>query len=622
MIRGREDCLPGSERATANPRAAQVVAIVPVLAGSTLWGHIGFYQYHGTVWSEVELEAVKAAARILGAAIRRSEVEETLRATHEDLENRVRERTKTLLQEIDERRSVAETLKQTEKRFRAVFDEAPIGMNLLDPDGRIVESNVALQQMLGYTRDQLHGKAFAELSHADDYEMDFQCFGELIQGKRDRYSMEKRYQQSDGSVLWTRLTVSLLKSAGDEGFAIAMIEDINGQKQLEEQFRQAQKMEAIGQLAGGVAHDFNNLLTVIKGYSELLAKHIEEDSPLRRKLGQIRKASDRAATLVSQLLAFSRKQVNQPRVLDLNNLIRDVEKMLRRLIGEDIQFVTILNPAGYVKADPGQLEQVLMNLTVNARDAMPEGGRMIIQTSSADLADASHDGLPPGKYTVLEFADTGTGMSAEVRSHIFEPFFTTKAVGKGTGLGLSTVYGIVKQAGGAIFVQSELGQGSLFEIYLPAVEAAPLPATDPVPQDAAAHGDETILVVEDERLVQAMIIETLSDCGFRVLAARDGTEACRVAASCDALRLLITDVVLPGMSGVEVARQVLLKQPAARVLYISGYSDHQFAAATFLKKPFGPEDLARKVRVVLDFAPVPQAEGSERESAISGQPAV
>jgi len=613
-VYGKIDGFSQSEQALMHSQDLMLLAAVPVLAGSTVWGHMSFYQHGQAEWSAAELAAVKAAAGLLGAAIRRREIEQSLYQAHEDLECRVYERTRTLVQEVEERRSVEEVLRQAEQRFRAVFDGAPIGLKLMDLDGCIVETNRAFQQMLGYSSEQLRGRPFSELAHPDDFEIAVLCFGELVLRKRDRYQMEKRYYRNDGTTMWARLTVSLLDWSGGDSFAIGMVEDVTEHKQLEEQFRQSQKMEAIGRLAGGVAHDFNNLLTVIKGYSELLLKRMDADHPMRKNLGQIRKAAERAASLVSQLLSFSRKQLIEPRVLDLNNLVRDVEKMLRRLIGEDIQMVTILQPVSHVKADPGQLEQVLMNLTVNAKDAMPAGGRIIIETSSVEIMDSSREGLAPGSYTVVSIADTGVGMTDLIRSRIFEPFFTTKEVGQGTGLGLSTVYGIVKQSGGAIFVESEPGRGTLFEIFLPSIDAAIQVDTPPLP-DSHTQSSETILVVEDERLVRGLIIETLQERGFRVLAARDGAEACRIAAKCDdSLKLLVTDVVLPRMNGLEVAERLLESRPGLRVLYLSGYTDQKFEATIFLRKPFGPEELVRKVRAVLDQADsadsVPQTEAT------------
>jgi two-component system, cell cycle sensor histidine kinase and response regulator CckA len=380
----------------------------------------------------------------------------------------------------------------------------------------------------------------------------------------------------------------------------------------EEQFRQSQKLEAVGQLAGGIAHDFNNLLTVITGYGDLILNRLSGHDPLRPKVEEIRKAAERATSLTSQLLAFSRKQTLQPVVLDLNSLVTDVSKMLRRLIGEDIEFITLLRPeAGRVNADPGQLEQVLMNLVVNARDAMPQGGKIIIETAKveSDRAYADlHVGVQPGKYVMLAVSDTGTGMDEETQAHIFEPFFTTKEVGKGTGLGLSTVYGIVKQSEGHIWVDSELGKGTTFKIYLPLVEEEGDGHKRAAEPAALPRGTETLLLVEDEAMVRALTCTILEEYGYRVLEAANGEEALRICEQhCVDIQLMLTDVVMPLMSGRELANRVKTICPHLCVLYMSGYTDDVIVhhgvldpGTSFLEKPFTPEALARKVREVLD----------------------
>ncbi len=382
--------------------------------------------------------------------------------------------------------------------------------------------------------------------------------------------------------------------------------------QAQDQLRQAQKMEAVGRLAGGVAHDFNNLLTAITGYSDLLMSDLAEGDPMRGDLEQVKHAADRAASLTRQLLAFSRRQVLQPRVLDLNAVVGSVDKMLRRLIGEDIDLLTVPAPAlGWVKADPGQLEQILMNLAVNARDAMPQGGKLTIETANVELDGAyvrQHAAVQPGPYVMLAVSDTGCGMDAETRSHLFEPFFTTKEVGKGTGLGLATVYGIVTQSGGTVSVYSEPGRGTTFKLYLPRVEDAagrPVPAGLPAPP---VKGSETILVVEDEKAVRSLACEVLKRNGYTVLEARHGDEALAVSDRHEGrIALMLTDMVMPGKRGPDVARQLAAVRPDMKVLYMSGYADsgivHQGvldAGTAFLAKPFTPTALARKVREVLD----------------------
>jgi nitrogen-specific signal transduction histidine kinase len=396
--------------------------------------------------------------------------------------------------------------------------------------------------------------------------------------------------------------------------------DINKGKQAEEalrrseqQFRQSQKMEAIGRLAGGIAHDFNNLLTGITGYSELLLNSLKPEDPMRGNLEEIRKAAARAASLTHQLLAFSRQQVLRPVILDLNALLANLHKMLRRLIGEDIELVTLLGPGlGRVKADRGQMEQVIMNLVVNARDAMPEGGRLILETANEELDEAyarTHPPTEPGSYVMLAISDTGCGMGPDTLARIFEPFFTTKEQGKGTGLGLSTVYGIIKQSDGYIWAYSEPGQGTTFKVYLPqvqgevSVEAETVPAPVELPL-----GSETVLLVEDEDSVRNLVRTILRKNGYTVLEARHGAEALRVAIQhTGPIHLMLTDVVMPLMSGRQLAERLAPLRPDMKVMYMSGYTDQAIVhhgvlepGTIFLQKPFTPNSLACKVREVLD----------------------
>ncbi|MBI5710913.1 MAG: response regulator [Candidatus Eisenbacteria bacterium] len=390
-------------------------------------------------------------------------------------------------------------------------------------------------------------------------------------------------------------------------------------RRSEEQLVQAQRMEAIGKLAGGVAHDFNNLLTAIKGYGDLLLRKMDQDSPLRPNAEEILRSANRAADLTRQLLAFSRKQMLVPKVLDLDAVVANMEKMLRRLIGEDIELVTRGRTApGTVKADPGQLEQVILNLAVNARDAMPSGGRLTIETANVDVAPgAPVDGAspPPGRYVMLSVRDTGDGMAPEVKAHIFEPFFTTKARGRGTGLGLSTVFGIVTQSGGHIVVDSEPGAGTVFRIYLPRLDEAAAVEERPEARPTAPRGSETILLVEDEDQVRGAVQQTLLASGYTVLAAPDGAEAFRVFAQRHRdIRLVLTDVVMPRMSGKELCERVTALRPDMKVLFMSGYSDAEIVhegvleeGIAFIQKPFAPGELAARVREVLD--------GGERRAA-------
>jgi nitrogen-specific signal transduction histidine kinase len=391
-----------------------------------------------------------------------------------------------------------------------------------------------------------------------------------------------------------------------------MAHDITRRKSIEGQLLQAQKMEAVGRLAGGIAHDFNNLLTAIFGSSELLLQDLSVDDRRRTDVEDIKQAAQRAAALTRQLLAFSRQQVLAPQVLDMNALITDLEKMLRRVIGEDVEFRTVLAPdLGAVLADPGQLEQVIMNLAVNARDAMPQGGKLTVETANVDLDDAyaqAHVPVVPGRYAMLAVSDTGIGMDTQVKAHIFEPFFTTKEQGKGTGLGLATVHGIVKQSDGHIWVYTEPGQGTSFKIYLPRVEAAAEPPAPKPAPPSSLRGSETVLLVEDEEAVRNLTRRVLEAHGYTVLTAADGPEALRLASRHNGpIHLLLTDVVMPNMGGRQLAERVVAARHETKVLYLSGYTDDAIVhhgvldpGIAFLQKPFTPQGLARKLREVLD----------------------
>jgi signal transduction histidine kinase len=423
--------------------------------------------------------------------------------------------------------------------------------------------------------------------------------------------VEVQWKCKDGHVIVVRLSgrpVSGMEQPAEELEIIA--EDITDRRQLEEQFRQAQKMEAVGRLAGGVAHDFNNLLMVINGYTEVLLEELTSSSAMHQKVQSIQQAADRAATLTRQLLAFSRKQLLELKVVDVNSVIGDMERLLRPLIGENIGLVTRLSPdAGRTRADAGQLEQVIMNLVVNAKDAMPDGGKITIQSSEVTVRPnfREHRFIQPGRYVVLSVSDTGHGMDKETQSRIFEPFFTTKEKGKGTGLGLSTVYGIVKQSGGYVFPQSEPGTGTTFYIYLPRVEESPEEMTPAKSQENEKGGCETVLLVEDEESVRELVRETLVSRGYKVLEAENGENGLRLAeAHGVGIDILITDVVMPGMGGRELAKKLLQIRPNLGVLFLSGYTEdtilHQGAlgpGTAFLQKPFTLQNLARKVREVL-----------------------
>ena len=395
--------------------------------------------------------------------------------------------------------------------------------------------------------------------------------------------------------------------------------DITERKQMEEkmarlqeQFRQAQKMEAIGRLAGGIAHDFNNLLTIINGYSQISLQELKEEDPLRGNIEEIHDAAKRAATLTRQLLAFSRRQVMEMKVIDINMLLKDTEKMLRRILGEDVELITFMaEDLGRVKADPGQIEQVIMNLAVNARDAMPRGGKLTIETVNVELDEAyarAHVAVTPGHYVMLSVSDTGAGMTPEIRDRVFEPFFTTKEKGKGTGLGLSTVYGIVKQSGGNIWVYSEPGQGSAIKIYLPKVDVPLEKLEKKVVHENLPLGSETILVVEDEGEVRKLAVRILKKQGYVVLEAGQGDEAFHVCKQHQGpIHLMVTDVVMPGMGGHELAKRLEPLHPNMKVLYMSGYTENAIVhhgvldeGMSYIQKPFTVDGLARKVREALD----------------------
>jgi PAS domain S-box-containing protein len=503
-------------------------------------------------------------------------------------------------------------LRASEERFAAMFESAALGTSLIDAGGTIVTTNRALEDMLGATKEELRDRPLAAFLHPDDAPAELERFAELMTGSSDRYTVEHRFVGRRGPMA-VREAVALVRNAdGRPEFAIAMFEDVTERLELEGRLRQAQKMEAIGQLAGGVAHDFNNMLTAISGYSEFaLGRLGDAESAVRGDIEQVQRAAQRARDLTRQLLAFSRKQILQPKVVDVNDVVTETDKLVTRLIGEDIEVKTALEVRlGRVQVDPGQLQQVLVNLVVNARDAMPAGGTVTVTTANADLDDAAAAALrpiEPGRYVVLSVCDTGHGMDDEVRSHVFEPFFTTKEQGKGTGLGLATVYGIVKQSGGWVFVDSAPGAGSTFSVYLPRLDDDPEEERD-APPDEAAPGSETVLLVEDEEIVRNLVQEVLAAQGYTVLAARDGQEALEATDRHDGrIHLLLTDVVMPRMSGREVADRLRERRPETRVLFMTGYTDHAIVqegvldpGTELLEKPFTFDTLQRKVRNILD----------------------
>jgi two-component system cell cycle sensor histidine kinase/response regulator CckA len=500
--------------------------------------------------------------------------------------------------------------------LKAAIEQSAEGVVITDPQGRIEYINPAFTRMTGYNREEVIGQTLRLLrSRKHDRQFYAQLWKTILSGEVWRGEIVNR--RKDGSLYTEAMTVTPVRDAqGALSHFIAVKEDITSRKQLEEQLWRAQKMEAVGRLAGGVAHDFNNLLTVIRGYADILSNSLPpKDASLRASVDEILKASERAASLTRQLLAFSRQQVLAPKVLDLNHVVGGVEKMLHRLIGEDIELVTTLQPdLGPVRADPGQIEQVLVNLAVNSRDAMPQGGRLSIETRNIDLDGRSPDPevvVKPGPYVEIRVQDTGCGMDEETRSRIFEPFFTTKEKGKGTGLGLATVYGIVKQSGGYIWVSSEPGQGTTFRIHLPRVNESKVQAEHSELETSVRRGTETILIVEDEDGVRALCHEILLAQGYQVLEAGDGEAAFTVLRQHPGpIHLLLTDVVMPRMSGREVAEKLGMLFPGLKVLYMSGYTNDAAvlkglldSGVAFLQKPFTRDSLARKVREVLDARP-------------------
>jgi PAS domain S-box-containing protein len=518
-------------------------------------------------------------------------------------------------------------LGESEERFRTMFEGAPTGTAIVDLEERIVSSNRAFEELVGRGKEELAGRRFTEFAPVSAGRTE--PLGFLLSGEQERLVDQRTFVRKDGSVALGQLAASLVVDAKAEPrFAIVMVEDLTERLHLEEQLRHAQRMEAVGQLAGGVAHDFNNLLTVIAGRTRFAIRSLgDSDGEIRGDLDEIAAAADRAASLTKQLLAYSRRQVLQPRVIDVNGVVANMHRMLLRLIGEDTEIVTELAPdAVRVRADLSQLEQVILNLAVNARDAMPGGGRLAIRTASVAHVDTighAH-GEASGPYALLSVEDTGEGMDEETQSRIFEPFFTTKEPGKGTGLGLSTVYGIIAQSGGFIRVTSAPSAGSTFAVYLPLAreEVTVEPAA---PSDDALSGSGTLLLAEDDDGVRELAELILSRYGYTVLPARDGEDALRIADEhAGPIDLLVTDIVMPRMRGTELAERLTSRRPETGVLYMSGYADASALgdvdAAAIVPKPFSEETLAglvqetlaglRRSREAVDGAGDPQTKGT------------
>ena len=526
----------------------------------------------------------------------------------------------SIIRDITDRRQAEQRLRESQHFIERILETTPNLLYIYDLiEHRYIYTNREVTEFLGYTPEELKGmgpSVLERLLHPEDAQRMAEHHARFATAEFNQvFEIDCRLQHANRQWRWLHgRDVLFAKTPEGVGSQIlGVVQDTTEYRHLEDQLRHSQKMEAVGRLAGGVAHDFNNLLTVILGFNALAMDELTLEDPLRDDLSQVKESAERAASLTRQLLAFSRKQVLQPQVCDLNELLTGIRKMLGRLIGEDIELVTVLSPdLGAVKVDPGQYEQVIVNLAVNARDAMPDGGRLTIETANVELDESyarKRIGVRPGPYVMTAISDTGIGMDEITQNRIFEPFFTTKATGKGTGLGLSTAYGIVKQSGGEIWVYSEPGKGTTFKIYLPCVaETAEPVASEP---SVELRGTGTVLVVEDDDGVRSLIRQTLRTAGYSVLEAGTPAQALSVSEGYGGvIHLLITDIVMPGSSGHELAKSLEPLRPGMLVLYISGYTDNAVIhhgvldkGIEFLQKPFTPRSLVHKVKAVLERTP-------------------
>jgi PAS domain S-box-containing protein len=543
--------------------------------------------------------------------------EVALRAARDGLEQRVADRVRDLQHEVNERRKAEAQSRRRAQRLQlqgAALESAADAIAITDPEGMILWVNPAFCSLMSYSADEVVGRPAAMFRSG--HEEDAKAYRSMISASKKGLVWEGELvaQHKDGTLGLIAQTVTPVRDGADRiSHYVAVMRDVSQRRRLEDQLRQAQKMEAVGRLSGGVAHDFNNILNVIMGFGELLLRKLPADGGMRRHAVEILKATKRGAGLTRQLLAFSRQQVLQPKVIDLNAAIAETERMLERLIGEDIELVTSLDPQlGQVKVDPGQLEQVIMNLAVNARDAMPRGGTLAIDTANVELTEGEAKmysyPVTAGAYARIVVGDTGVGMDAATLSHLFEPFFTTKPVDKGTGLGLATVYGIVKQSKGYIWVRSAVGEGTTFTILLPRVSVQAQTASAPEDPGIDPQGRETVLLVEDDEAARELWHEMLEALGYRALVAANGVEALeRAAAYPGRIDVLISDVVMPRLGGRELAAQLCKGRPEVRVIFMSGYTadtilreDIAGSGGSFLQKPFSASELARQIREVLD----------------------
>jgi two-component system, cell cycle sensor histidine kinase and response regulator CckA len=555
-------------------------------------------------WSALALSAALAAVAAVLWQRRR----------HDSTDARPLQRTSTILDhpsDLTARRDVESALRRSESLFRTAFERSPIGILMGTPDGRITQANPAVERMLGYSATELTTMTFSELTAPEDRGRHELLVQSAPSSHPNGYRVEQRYRHKDGLSTWGEATVTVVRDESDQAsFVLVVVQDISERRALQDQLFQAQKMESIGRLAGGVAHDFNNLLTAILGYAEVLAEEVRGNAQARGFVEEIQHAGTRAATLTAQLLTFARRQVVTRRVLDLNQIVEDAGRMLHRLLGRTIETELRLAPDLWeVDADPNQLQQIIVNMAVNARDAMPRGGRLVIETANDTLEEtrARVDALF-GDYVCLSISDTGEGMPPDVVAHIFEPFFTTKEQGQGTGLGLAMCHGIVTQNGGQIRVMTERGRGTTFHVYLPRArraqavttrrELAPAPLQD---------GGRLVLLAEDEAPVRTLAARVLKRGGFRVLEAQDGGEALRLAeAHADEIDLLLTDVTMPVLGGRELAERFRHVCPGAKILFMSGHPESVIAhngvldpGVAFVAKPFTPDQISTRVRDVL-----------------------
>jgi two-component system cell cycle sensor histidine kinase/response regulator CckA len=577
----RDAAAPATEGLTpfgAVSRPSASLMFLPVRHGERVAGILSIQSYTPRAYDPDDLAVLQTLADHCGSALERLRIEEALRESQDQVHR-------------------AESV--------ALVMTAHVAL-----DGRWRKVPPTLCQLLGYTEEELLALQVADVAHAEDIEADLAERRRLIRGEARSYDLMMRLLRRDGKVVWVYANNSVVQdAAGTPLYFLAYIRDVSERKILEDQLRQAQKMEAVGQLAGGVAHDFNNLLTAIIGNTELLLRTIDLEDRRRLDVLEINRAAHRAATLTRQLLAFSRKQVLQPRIVDLNAVVAELTAMLRRIIGEHVELRLQLEPGlGRVLADPSQLEQVITNLAVNARDAMPSGGTLTIRTANLDEAEvppSSPESSPLlGPLVELSVSDDGVGMDERTQARLFEPFFTTKELGRGTGLGLATVYGIVRQSGGQIRVSTRLHHGSTFTIYLPMAEGVPEPEVEAGGWSDIPRGTGTILVVEDEDAVRYLACRVLRSNGYRVLEAADPADALlMVQAEAQPIDLLVTDIVMPGMSGPALAERLVAARPDLKVLYITGYAEEAIeregalpASGALLEKPFTAQQLAERVR--------------------------